>query len=194
MKIRTGSVAVIGVLGVAIVVLVFGRLERTNIPLPQTAGETQPQTSPASSSGTTAAENKISTAATSANFSKATPGALAVSSTAPPPLVSFAPEFTNLPPETVLENMRTVFHSYASMFSGNPVGTNPEITAALDGNNRKQAHFLSEDDGQRINSRGELIDSWGTPYFFHQLSGTEMEIHSAGPDKVMWTTDDLVIK
>ena len=46
----------------------------------------------------------------------------------------------------------------------------------------------------RINSQGELIDPWGTPYFFHQLSGTEMEIHSAGPDKVMWTQDDLVIK
>ena len=93
-----------------------------------------------------------------------------------------------------MENMRTVFHSYQSMFGGNPVGTNPEITKALDGGNRKQTHFISEENGMRINSQGELIDSWGTPYFFHQLSGTEMEIHSAGPDKVMWTQDDLVIK
>jgi len=36
------------------------------------------------------------------------------------------------------------------------------------------------------------VDPWGTPYFFHQLSGKEMEIHSAGPDKMMWTADDLV--
>ena len=194
MKNRTGLIAVIMVLAVVSGLLVFGRRHSTNIPSPQTAGEIRPQTSPANSPATVAAENKISTAATSANFSKTTPGALTVSSIAPPPLVSFAPEFTNLPPETVLENMRTVFHSYASMFGGNPVGTNPEITAALEGNNRKQAHFLNAEDGQRLNNRGELIDPWGTPYFFHQLSGTEMEIHSAGPDKVMWTADDLVIK
>lgn len=93
-----------------------------------------------------------------------------------------------------MEKMRTVFHSYQSMFGGNPVGTNPEITKALEGGNPKQTHFISAEDGMRINSQGELIDPWGTPYFFHQLSGTEMEIHSAGPDKVMWTQDDLVIK
>ena len=104
------------------------------------------------------------------------------------------PDFTNFPPEIVLEKLRTVFHSYQSMFGGNPVGTNREITQALNGGNPKQAHFLDEADGQRVNARGELIDSWGTPYFFHQLSGTEMEIHSAGPDKVMWTADDLVTK
>ena len=90
--------------------------------------------------------------------------------------------------------MRLVFRNYISAFGSNPVGTNPEITQALDGGNRKQTHFLNEEDGLRINGRGELIDSWGTPYFFHQLSGTEMEIHSAGPDRVMWTSDDLVTK
>ena len=46
----------------------------------------------------------------------------------------------------------------------------------------------------RINARGELIDNWGTPFFFHQVSGTEMEIRSAGPDMKMWTADDLVTK
>jgi hypothetical protein len=46
----------------------------------------------------------------------------------------------------------------------------------------------------RINARGELVDYWGTPFFFHQLSGTEMEIRSAGPDRVMWTVDDLVTR
>ena len=90
--------------------------------------------------------------------------------------------------------MRSVFRQYASRFGGNPVGTNPEITAALNGGNVKQVQFLNPDDGLRINGKGELIDSWGTPFFFHQLSAREMEIHSAGPDRVMWTADDLVIK
>jgi hypothetical protein len=83
---------------------------------------------------------------------------------------------------------------YGSTMSGNPVGTNPEITSALNGNNPKQARFLDPDAGLRINDKGELIDPWGTPYFFHQLSGAEMEIRSAGPDKTMWTADDLVTR
>ena len=101
---------------------------------------------------------------------------------------------TNLPPETILQNLHRVIHQYGEMFGGDPVGTNPEITAALSGKNPKQIDFLAGQPGVRINANGELVDSWGTPYFFHQLSGTSMEIHSAGPDKMMWTSDDLVTR
>jgi len=104
------------------------------------------------------------------------------------------PDPTGLPPETVLENLRGVLRQYASRFGGNPVGTNPEITAALTGNNPRQVQFLGAEDGLRVNAGGELVDSWGTPFFFHQLSGTEMEIHSAGPDRTLWTGDDLVLQ
>jgi len=97
-------------------------------------------------------------------------------------------------PETVLENTRSAIRNYGSMFGGNPVGTNPEITSALNGENPKEVKFLDPEKGMRINSQGELVDSWGTPFFFHQLSGTEMEIRSAGPDKKMWTADDLVMQ
>jgi len=97
-------------------------------------------------------------------------------------------------PATVLENLRSVFRDYNSRFGGNPVGTNPEITARLNGANPQQVVFLKPEDGMRLNDRGELVDNWGTPYFFHQLSRTEMEIHSAGPDRKMWTADDLVLK
>jgi hypothetical protein len=100
----------------------------------------------------------------------------------------------NLPAETVLENVRGTIRNYGSMFDGNPVGTNPEITAALNGDNPKGVHFLDPEKGMRVDSKGELVDPWGTPFFFHQLSGTETEIRSAGPDKQMWTGDDLVIK
>ena len=79
------------------------------------------------------------------------------------------------------------------MFGGNPVGTNPEITRALNGGNAKQVQFVHPEDGLRINEQGEMVDPWGTPFFFHQLSGKVMEIHSAGPDRKMWTADDLVI-
>lgn len=89
--------------------------------------------------------------------------------------------------------MRTTIRQYGSTFGGNPVGTNPEITGALQGDNPKQINFLKPD-GNRVNATGELVDPWGTPYFFHQISGEEMEIRSAGPDRVMYTGDDLVTR
>jgi hypothetical protein len=101
---------------------------------------------------------------------------------------------TNFPPEIVVENMRRAIINYGSTFSGNPVGTNPEIAAALNGENPKQIKFIDPENGLRINGKGELVDSWGTPFFFHQLSATDTEVRSAGPDKIMWTADDLVIK
>jgi hypothetical protein len=103
-------------------------------------------------------------------------------------------QFTNVWPAIVLENMSRAIRQYGTMFGGNPVGTNPEITSQLAGNNPKHINFLNAEAGMRVSTNGELVDPWGTPYFFHQLSGTDMEIHSAGPDRIMWTTDDLVIK
>jgi hypothetical protein len=111
-----------------------------------------------------------------------------------PPHESELPEATGLPPLTALENMRSAFRQYTARFGGNPVGDNAEITAAMNGQNPRQVVFFDPDDGLRLNARGELVDNWGTPYFFHQLSRTQMEIRSAGPDKKMWTSDDLVLK
>jgi len=82
---------------------------------------------------------------------------------------------------------------YQLRFGGNPVGSNAEIVRELDGGNKKAAAYLPSD-LKRLNDRGELTDSWGTPYFFHQEAADKMEIRSAGPDRVMWTTDDLVAR
>jgi hypothetical protein len=109
-----------------------------------------------------------------------------------PPVPETA-ESSSLPPATILQNMRTTIVQYGSTFGENPVGNNAEITKALQGDNPKQINFL-KDDGNRVNVKGELVDAWGTPYFFHQISGHEMEIRSAGPDRVMYTKDDLVTR
>ncbi|HOX58405.1 MAG TPA: hypothetical protein P5205_15185 [Candidatus Paceibacterota bacterium] len=103
------------------------------------------------------------------------------------------PELASLPPATILESLRTTIRLYGQTFGGNPVGTNPEITAALNGDNPRQLQFLKTD-GNRVNAKGELVDPWNTPYFFHQLSGTQTEIRSAGQDRIMYTTDDLIIQ
>ena len=102
-------------------------------------------------------------------------------------------QFTNFEPATVVQNMSRVLHQYGEMFGGNPVGNNQEITSQLTGKNPKHINFISTEAGLNINGNGELVDPWGTPYFFHQLSGSDTEIHSAGPDRVMWTSDDIVV-
>ena len=112
---------------------------------------------------------------------------------APAEPVPETPESASLPAPTVLENMRTTLRQYAAALGENPVGTNPEITSALAGENPKQINFLKPD-GNRVSPKGELVDTWGTPYFFHQLSARQMEIRSAGPDRIMYTADDLVTR
>ena len=91
--------------------------------------------------------------------------------------------------ESVALNIR----QYRLRFGGNPVGTNAEIVKELDGGNPKAARYLPTE-LKRLNEKGELVDTWGMPYFFHQLSAEEMETRSAGPDKILWTTDDVVSK
>jgi hypothetical protein len=84
-----------------------------------------------------------------------------------------------------------LFATWQSNFprAGNPVGENTEITAALSGANALRFAFLPR--GHRaVNARGELCDRWGTPFRFHQVSGQQMEIRSAGPDRKFLTDDD----
>ncbi len=92
-----------------------------------------------------------------------------------------------------LRLMNEIFIAYrGALHSGNPVGENAEITAALAGRNKIGFAFIPPGN-PAINSRGELCDRWGTPFFFHQLSGERMEIRSAGPDRKLWTADDEVL-
>jgi hypothetical protein len=110
------------------------------------------------------------------------PGPLAVPVNPPEPSVA-----------NRLEQVAFVIRDFRNALSQNPSGTNAEITAALLGGNLKQIRFPVPE-GSSVNSRGELCDFWGRPYFFHQLSGTEMEIRSAGPDLNLWTPDDVIAR
>jgi hypothetical protein len=102
----------------------------------------------------------------------------------------------NAPGSTItrdLDIVSQIFDAWQSNFprEGNPVGENAEITAALLGDNRLGLALIHQ--GHRaVNERGELCDRWGTPFRFHQLSGTQMEIFSAGPDRKFATADDAV--
>ena len=91
------------------------------------------------------------------------------------------------------EKIKLMLRDYRTLMGENPVGTNAEIMKAITGANQKGAK-LGPPDGMSLNNFGELVDPWGTPFFFHQVSGTQMEIRSAGQDRKMWTADDIVSK
>lgn len=91
-----------------------------------------------------------------------------------------------------IDKVSLMLRDYRTIAGENPVGTNAEIMAAVMGKNPRQAK-LGPPEGMQMNEKGELLDRWGTPYFFHALSRDHMEIRSAGPDRVMWTEDDPVL-
>ena len=92
-----------------------------------------------------------------------------------------------------LRELNEIFIRYrAATHRQNPVGDNVDITAVLTGRNELGFAFIPQDH-PAINAAGELCDRWGTPFFFHQVSGEEMEIRSAGPDRKLWTADDQVL-
>lgn len=93
-----------------------------------------------------------------------------------------------------LKILRELFFNYQMMVkdaSGNPRGTHEEILRALQGRNRARLVFVPTHHPALKN--GRLVDRWGSPYFFHALSGTSMEIRSAGPDRKIYTADDALL-
>lgn len=107
-------------------------------------------------------------------------------------LLTFA---LNSPAHDIRTDLRLVgetLETFRSNFpqEGNPSGSNAEITAALTGRNKLHFAFIPPSH-PAINGNGELCDRWGTPFFFHAESATRMEVRSAGPDRRLWTADDV---
>ena len=93
-----------------------------------------------------------------------------------------------------LKILRELFFNYQMMVkdaSGNPRGTHEEILRTLQGHNR--AHLVFVPTNHPAVKNGRLVDRWGSPYFFHAISGTSMEIRSAGPDRKIYTEDDALL-
>lgn len=70
------------------------------------------------------------------------------------------------------------------------MGANEEFAAALMGKNADKLVFLAPPH-PCLNERGQIVDRWKTPLFFHVRDATRIDLRSAGPDKEMWTEDDL---
>lgn len=96
-------------------------------------------------------------------------------------------------PEDDLHAMAHAFSNLLLLVKGNApfrMGANEEFAAALMGRNANKMVFLAPPHAC-LNAQGQLVDRWQTPLFFHVRDATRVDIRSAGPDKTMWTEDDL---
>lgn len=96
-------------------------------------------------------------------------------------------------PEDDLQAMAHVFSNLQLLAKGNSpfrMGSNEEFAAALMGKNAAHEVFLKAPH-PCLNGKGQIVDRWGTPLFFHVREASRIDIRSAGPDREMWTADDL---
>lgn len=96
-------------------------------------------------------------------------------------------------PARDLEIIRDFITIYGRAVGANPVGENTDITAALTGAQYPGQKGQIFPRGHRAIRAGQLVDRWGTPFWFHPNSGSQMEIRSAGPDRQLFTPDDVVL-
>jgi len=86
--------------------------------------------------------------------------------------------------------IETILGDYRFAFKENPIaGENEEVVAQLLGKNPKNVVYLAQNSS--LLKAGKLIDTWGSPFFFHAQNSKKMEIISPGADQELWTTDDI---
>lgn len=99
------------------------------------------------------------------------------------------------PPMEDMKKIHRVVTGYFSVIkdaSRFPIGGNGDLAAALRGENPNREVFVKP--GHRIFSQdGLLIDRWGSPLIVHPEAWKQLELRSAGPDRVPYNEDDLVI-
>jgi len=68
---------------------------------------------------------------------------------------------------------------------------NQAITAFLRGKNKEGIAWIPPGH-PAVSEGGELMDRFGVPLFFHREGGKRVQFRSAGEDRKMWTSDDVV--
>lgn len=97
-------------------------------------------------------------------------------------------------PEADVRVVRELIGQYLSAMQGKPgrpIGDNADLTRALAGNNRLKLVVVPPGH-PAIGASGRMLDRWGTPYHVHPEGGGHFGVRSAGPDRKLFTTDDVI--
>lgn len=98
-----------------------------------------------------------------------------------------------LSPSVDLQAVSGLIQSYLALIKvpgSLPLGENRDLIEALVGNNPYRTRFLAPE-SVWLNEKGELLDRWQTPLYFHGIDSKRVGVRSAGPDQEMWTADDI---
>lgn len=93
-----------------------------------------------------------------------------------------------------IEHFHTLLFALRSFNNGRmPDGVidNVHIANALLGDHKRKIAYFTQDH-PRLNTNGELIDKYGSPYDFHFTSSKDVSIRSYGPDKEPYSDDDII--
>lgn len=93
-------------------------------------------------------------------------------------------------PERELEIIQELLVQSQRALGPGSYGDNNDITRTLVGNT-KEGIWLPRT-SPRIQN-GEVLDRWGSPYWFHANDGKRIEIRSPGPDRELFTGDDVIL-
>jgi hypothetical protein len=85
------------------------------------------------------------------------------------------------------------FQFYRREFGSFPTGNEPaHFLNALAGTNPGKLVIFPRQH-PRVSPDGALLDAWGSPFHIHPVSRDHLEVRSAGPDRTLFTDDDLVV-
>ncbi len=97
-----------------------------------------------------------------------------------------------------IEDLRKIQHVAVGYFSlikdasHFPIGGNEDFSAALRGENPNREIFIRAE--HPVFSRdGLLLDRWGSPLIVHPQAWRELELRSAGADRLPYSSDDLIL-
>ena len=91
----------------------------------------------------------------------------------------------------ILHQLITMYISALGNRQGSPIGNDTDLARALAGLNPMRQYFLPPNHPSLAIPK-HIIDRWGSPYFIHPWGHNAYEIRSAGPDRKLFSADDLV--
>lgn len=96
-------------------------------------------------------------------------------------------------PERDVQVLHEMLRQYLRLLhsrQGLPIGNDTDLLRALTGHNPMKLVILPPDHSA-VGADRRLRDRWGTPYAIHPRGNSAYEIRSAGPDRKLFTADDL---
>lgn len=93
--------------------------------------------------------------------------------------------------QSEISEIATGFEKYKTTYQDYPSGNKFTLWKQLSGDNPQKIIFASIK-ASSINTNGDFVDPWETPFAINFPSTNSFVISSAGPDKIFGNADDII--